>query len=648
MNRSLTFWTSILLGAEFLAVPGAWAAKVPPPPDAARQKADFYRMYLEAQELAGEGKTREARHQLERILAAEPQAVPVRVALAKVCLRDGDSQCAIQEAQRALEIDPQDGESHKIMADIALTRYQSMSLRDPRDLDAALSHYEKAAANRPQDLSVWLAWVRLLGIEGRFDEAENVAQRAASIPGLDPGAPWMALARIMMSRGENDRLASLLSRVEITGQSAIPLLETLAEIKGTRGDFEGQAQVLERLRGLRPEDLETARRLGAARIELADPWGALQPLQEAFASQPADPLIRRDLARALVRLGRGREALDFLAGIPEVFRSRQTLLTWAQASEQAGRWAEAADRFSEVAAALNPQEKADLGPGLRLREAQAWLKAGQPAKALDLVDPLPPVPQVTRFRLEILDALEKPDLSEKILQDIQGSAIPEGLALRLDRQARREGETVAVEQARRAINGLPEKTETAGRASGLLLAWDRPQVAFALLETLPVVPDASFAFLRTKAAVHQALGQREQAEKIYRDLLAGEPDDPGLLNDLGFLLADNPSLVPEALSLLEKALALKPEVGAYVDSYGYALLKAGRPSEAVVQLRKAVRLSSDRDEPEIREHLGDAYLALGDQERALAEWKAALVLAENRREVLKKKIAGLETVPSGP
>lgn len=99
----------------------------------------------------------------------------------------------------------------------------------------------------------------------------------------------MALARIMMSRGENDRLASLLSRVEITGQSAIPLLETLAEIKGTRGDFGGQAQVLERLRDCAPRIWKRlagwARRASNWRI----PGGRYNRFREAFASQPADP-----------------------------------------------------------------------------------------------------------------------------------------------------------------------------------------------------------------------------------------------------------------------------------------------------------------------------------------------------------------------
>lgn len=641
-------WPGLLLFcASSLAVPEVLAARSGPPPDPVRQRAESYRLFLEAQEMAGAGKTREARRQLDLILQTEPEAVPVWVALARICLREGDGEAAGKAALRALAIDPEEAEAHKILAELALARYQRLTPRDPKDLDGALEHFSRAARARPQDQSAWLAWIRLLGMEGRYDEAEEVARRAGSQPGIDPAQPWMALVRILSGRGENARLEALLGRVQLTGPVAIPLLEALVEVKAARRDFEGQAEALDRLRSLKPEDPEIARRLGAARLELADPWGALTVLQTAFAALPADPLIRRDLARSLVRLGRGAEALDLLAGIPEVFRSRQTLLIWAQGAEQAGRWAEAADRFAAVAAALNSQEKADMEPGLRLREARARLKARQTGPALALLDPLPPVAAVVRLRLEILDAQGGGEAAENILADLRATGTPEGLALELDRLARLRGGKAAEDRVAGLAPHPAENGEKAGRAAGLLLSWNRPGVARALVEPLAGGPDAPYALRRVLAAALQALGRREQAEIIYRSLLAGDPEDAGVQNDLGFLLASDPSRAAEALALIEKAVAKDPEVGAYQDSLGFALIAAGRAAEAVAPLRRAVRLSSERDEPEIREHLGDAYRALGDRERALAEWTAAWVLGEGGHPDLKKKIESLESPAEG-
>ncbi|MBP1644043.1 MAG: cellulose synthase, partial [Acidobacteria bacterium] len=407
--------TILLLAALAGTLPAVAASPRPAPPPGTKELARSYVDFLEAQELAAQGRTREARARLESIVARDPAASGVRPILARLCLRDGDLDCANEQARRAIETDPDDADAHKVLAEIDLASYQGSTPPDRKALESALGHLARAADADPRDPGVWIAWVRILGSEGRFAEAEEVTRRAAAVPGFDASPLWLALARVMLARGETDRAIALLERVEASGRAAVPLLETLADLKGSRRDFAGQAVVIEKLRALKPDDPLVAQRLGVARLELGDAYGALEPLEFALVENPGDPILRRDLARALVRLGRGREALALLEDIPDVYRSSHTLLVWAQAAEQAARYGEAADRLDQLIDGLQPADRSSLGPTFGLREARNRIRADQPARALEILATLPPEPPVLRLRLETLDAVGRAAEADALL-----------------------------------------------------------------------------------------------------------------------------------------------------------------------------------------------------------------------------------------
>jgi Flp pilus assembly protein TadD len=83
-----------------------------------------------------------------------------------------------------------------------------------------------------------------------------------------------------------------------------------------------------------------------------------------------------------------------------------------------------------------------------------------------------------------------------------------------------------------------------------------------------------------------------------------------------------PADLREAEGLLARAVELRPEDGAIADSYGYCLLKLGRPAEALAELQRADRLSPA--DPVILSHLGDALLASGRKQEALSAFRRAL------------------------
>jgi tetratricopeptide (TPR) repeat protein len=114
-----------------------------------------------------------------------------------------------------------------------------------------------------------------------------------------------------------------------------------------------------------------------------------------------------------------------------------------------------------------------------------------------------------------------------------------------------------------------------------------------------------------------ALADLRQARKLA-------PDQPYLLNYLGYSYAVRGVHLRRAQALIERALQAVPDDGAVIDSLGYILLKRGRIDEAMRVQISAVRLTPD--EPEANAHLGDIFMAAGDRLAALHQWQRALAL----------------------
>lgn len=109
-----------------------------------------------------------------------------------------------------------------------------------------------------------------------------------------------------------------------------------------------------------------------------------------------------------------------------------------------------------------------------------------------------------------------------------------------------------------------------------------------------------------------------QAEKYLEEVLDEFPDDASALNDLGYLWADANKNLARAERMIRKAVETEPNNAAFRDSLGWVLFRRGRYSEAVLELEKAA--ASDPD-PVVLDHLGDAYRACGQLDKARAAWQ---------------------------
>ena len=104
------------------------------------------------------------------------------------------------------------------------------------------------------------------------------------------------------------------------------------------------------------------------------------------------------------------------------------------------------------------------------------------------------------------------------------------------------------------------------------------------------------------------------------------PDDAVVLNELGYGLIDRSEDIDRGAALVKKANGLMPDNAAIADSMGWAEFRRGRVSNAIGLLERAIQLANG--EPEIAEHLGDAYWTAGWRVDARYSWRAARIAAE--------------------
>ena len=139
------------------------------------------------------------------------------------------------------------------------------------------------------------------------------------------------------------------------------------------------------------------------------------------------------------------------------------------------------------------------------------------------------------------------------------------------------------------------------------------------------------AFERTK--------QWPKAEADFRNALKLSPNQPQVLNYLGYSWVDMNRNLDEGLKMIRTAVDLRPNDGYIIDSLGWAYYRLERFDEAVEQLERAVLITPS--DPTINDHLGDAYWRVGRKREARFQWSHALTYSPEPDQVpmLKARLA---------
>jgi tetratricopeptide (TPR) repeat protein len=175
----------------------------------------------------------------------------------------------------------------------------------------------------------------------------------------------------------------------------------------------------------------------------------------------------------------------------------------------------------------------------------------------------------------------------------------------------------------------PASTLPLEQKAGLLQAKGRAADAAAALDQaiarLPAHPQAgAWSLFYARAAARDGDGDCAACEADLLRALELSPEQPAVLNYLGYSWAERGVHLAEAQRMIEKAVRIDPNNGAIVDSLGWVMLRQGDQRNAVRLLERATELKPD--DPTINGHLGDAYAAMGRQLEAQYQWRRVLLL----------------------
>ena len=224
----------------------------------------------------------------------------------------------------------------------------------------------------------------------------------------------------------------------------------------------------------------------------------------------------------------------------------------------------------------------------------------------------------------------------QILTDEQ--ALQRGLCDRRRRGARRPAPAIddysRLGDVLEAMDRHAEAADAFGRAVALANAQGLKGELWSLLLLQANALEEANRWPEAKAALQQAL--------------AIAPDQPLLLNFLGYAKLERGEDMDAAEAMIRKASELAPDDASITDSLGWAQFKRGKVDEAIATLQRAAE--KDPDQAEIQEHLGDALYKSGRRFEARFAWHAALVTAEDEiaARVKAKLASGLTTANAAP
>ena len=358
--------------------------------------------------------------------------------------------------------------------------------------------------------------------------------------------------------------------------------------------------------------------------------------------------MARLVANWQARQGHPAEAAQTLAATIELNPQLSIALPALQAAVGNRVIRRPADGLAEVylvvASALRQQDAAELSM-LMLR------------LALDLR------PDDTAARLlaaEILDTAKQPEAALQMLAPVADDD-PLLAIVRL-RRAELTEETGRSEDALRQLeqvaHDFPNQPEPYIAQGDILRAAHRyPDAAAAYDKAVarvgkPVRQDWALFYDRGIALERSKDWTRAEAD--FMTALSLVPDQPYVLNYVGYSWTEQGRNLTRARQMIERALEQRPNDGAIIDSLGWVMLRQGDTAGAVKSLERAVELLPEQ--ADINGHLGDAYWAAGRRQEALFQWRRALNLNPEPEEVPKleaklresERALGIAAAPQAP
>lgn len=568
-----------------------------------------YAHYLEAKRAEAGGDLAAALVHLRQALLYDESSPHIRFHLNRLRIRSGDREKGMAGLERLVQEAPDFAPALLLLG---------FSRRIEGRLESAAEAFERAIAIEPDFEEAYLALLALRTELGQYAEAEALAGRLAERrPG--EGKAFRVISVLAKEKGEEGWSLRFLRKAVEAEPSHLPAVLDLA----AREEQSGRLEEAARLYGLviQRDPSDAAALLGSARIALrqGDETTARAFIRQLFGTHP-DPVGVRlqtamdfELAR---RPDRALEVLEEAKGIaptdPRIAYFEGLVL------EGKGEFRQAVAAYQRV-----PANAGSLYPLSRARQANALSRLGAWKEALRTLD----------LALTISSRLLDDEIYSEVIR-----FLPD-----IYRRAQKSHE--AVSRLRVETRRLPDNRNVALALAHALLDTGQGGEAIRFLEAKADAASDE-AILYTLALAKERAGDLEGAVEVAWRILDENPDDPSALNFVGYLLADNGLRLDEARQLLARAVELRPDEPAFLDSLGWCELQRGELLAAEPYLVRAAELLPE--DPEILHHLAELYFRTERIEKAIATWQKALRVLERDPDqrlsgIIEKSLANART-----
>jgi tetratricopeptide (TPR) repeat protein len=462
--------------------------------------------------------------------------------------------------------------------------------------------------------------------------------RAATIADMLPpdaaGQELVQLVRMVQAISAGD-LASVRAAIE-AGRGAGPFIDDLAMawLHLGEGDMRRASDSFEAIAASGPLAEIAYTQLAYARAAVGNFEGAEAILAGAeFGPLPATERSVQARAEVLVQLDRQDEALIFLDGFTGALPDPSLLALQARigaigSPEPYGFITTAqqglAEVFHTMARVLARENSTGSLPLLYARAAYG-------------IDPN--LSEALLFSGELLQQSGQYDLAAEAFSQIKSGDMhfveaQLGRAEAYFDQDRAEDAVTGLQDLARAHADLPTVQAALGDALRRTDRCDEAVVAYtAALELVDLTQSRNWFLYYTRGICYENLGNFAGSEADFRQALVLNPEQPQVLNNLGYSLVEQRRNLDEALDMIERAVVAQPDSGYIVDSLAWVLYRLGRFDEAVAPMERAVELLPT--DPIINDHLGDVYWMVGRRREAQFQWERALSFDPEETDALR-------------
>ena len=509
---------------------------------------------------------------------------------------------------------------------------EGRSLENAGKIDEAIASYQQALKLQPKAAEIH---AELAGLYARANKATESINEAQAALALDPNDL------------EAHRILGLV-------QAALAHQSAGAPGSGPSPLMSQAIANLERVVSPDRRDSLSEFTLGQMYVESGNYAKGIDTLQLFLLDQPGYPDAVMLLAQAYDAVGRPNDAVDMLEEIVQDQPNQVQARVWlGELYEKVGRWKDAAAIWGQLST------RSARNSNYKLRQATALVNSGdvEGGRAL-LVDLTKQSPRDISL-LYLLSQVERrtgdtagAESTAKQIAQIDPND-PRGPLALAESQAARGDYAGVIATLKARVTAATDFDASAGAyiemaadlASAMHQTGDHSGavgVLDAARKRLPDDPDLQFEL----GSAYDRVSATDQAETIFRALIAKDPGNAQALNYLGYMLADHNRKLPEAVDLIQRALKIDTDNPSYLDSLGWAYFRQDKLADAQPALEHAA--TSLPRVSVIQDHLGQLYFQMKRYREAASAFDRALtgdreeldVAAVTKRRDRARELAG--------